>query len=76
MYDKSIKQGIILHVVRRDKVTMIPEILKHVNRGSEVWSDMWKAYHGLSNHGYSHKTGNSNHSKEFKSADGVGTGAP
>ncbi|KAJ1519225.1 hypothetical protein ONE63_011169 [Megalurothrips usitatus] len=71
MYDKEEKEGVILHVEKRDKCTMLPEIQRHVKWGTTIWTDQWAAYNGLDNIGFIHET--VNHSKEFKSKTSVCT---
>ena len=58
----------LLVVPKRDKRTLLPLIIKHIIPGTEIWSDEWKAYESLRQHGFLHKT--VNHSENFvKSRD-------
>ena len=44
--------------------TLLPIIEKHIEKGSIIYSDCWRAYSQLSQMGYQHKT--VNHSANFK----------
>ena len=37
-------EGFIEHVRRRDALTLMPLIVRHIRHGSMVFSDMWKSY--------------------------------
>lgn len=56
---------------KRDAATLVNIIKDHVEVGSIIHTDEWKAYSGLSNYGYSHHT--VNHTVEFVAADGTHT---
>ena len=47
IYDKSRKFGLVRFVEKRDQKSLIPIIQKHVLKGSEIWTDEWKAYSKL-----------------------------
>lgn len=55
----------------RTKATLRPLINQHVKKGATIWSDQFSTYITLNQDGYKH--GTVNHSKEFKSDDGVCT---
>ena len=55
IYDKSRKFGLVRYVEKRDQKTLIPIIQKHVLRGTEIWTDEWKAYSKLKKLGYIHR---------------------
>ena len=50
-------------VERRNKETLIPIIEKYVAKGTNIITDCWAAYNGLSEIGYEHET--VNHSENF-----------
>ncbi|XP_078042534.1 uncharacterized protein LOC144472940 isoform X2 [Augochlora pura] len=52
---------------KRDEITLISLIKKHVEVGSEIHTDCWKGYMNLKDHGYIHKT--VNHSTNFVDPD-------
>lgn len=52
---------------KRDKQTLVPLIEKYIRRGSVIISDCWKAYSGLEELGFTHRT--INHSKNFVDPD-------
>lgn len=61
-----------LHIVRRrTKKILIPIINRIVTPGSYIYHDDWSSYRKLHDFGYKH--GVVNHSKEFKSKEGVCT---
>ena len=37
-------EGFLEHVNRRDALTLIPLIVRHIRHGSMVYSDMWQSY--------------------------------
>lgn len=43
---------------KRDKNTLISLIRKHVASGTEIYTDLWKGYFNLHDHGYKHVTVN------------------
>lgn len=58
----------------RDAATLIPIIEEHVAPGTEIRTDMWKAYTRLPEHGYIHKVVNhSDPENHFVSPEGVHT---
>ena len=59
----KIKELRMFVVDKRDAKTLIPIIKKHVLPGTEITSDVWRAYNGLKNHGY--KNFKVNHSENF-----------
>lgn len=59
------------YVEKRDKNTLLPIILKEVEKGSTIYSDEWAAYRTLENYGYIHKT--VNHSQSYVAPDGSHT---
>ena len=73
--------GVMEVVPRRDAATLLPIIVQHVKPGTEVWSDEWAAYNGVSTlPGVSaHRT--VNHSLHFKDpvtgvhTEHIGTGS-
>lgn len=56
---------------RRNAATLIEIIQRHVHPGSEIHTDGWRAYRGLTALGYTHRT--VNHSVEFVADDGTHT---
>lgn len=63
---------IVLRIVHnRTKATLIPIINEFVQSGATIYHDDWASYRKLDMYGYKH--GIVNHSKEFKSKDGVCT---
>lgn len=48
---------------KRDEITLLTLIKKHVAIGTEIHTDCWKGYINLAKHGYVHKT--VNHSTNF-----------
>jgi hypothetical protein len=50
-------------VERRDRRTLLPIILKHIQPGTTIRSDEWGAYQGLHRYGFTHET--VNHSQNF-----------
>jgi transposase len=71
MIDVTTRESVICYVVKRDADTMLPMKQSHVQPGTTIWSDCWRAYNKLTELGYTHET--VNHSKEFKSVTGVCT---
>ena len=63
IYDTLMKRGVIEYVEHRDGDTLTELIAKYVAPGTEVHTDGWAAYRGLSAMGYIHKT--VNHSTNF-----------
>lgn len=55
----------------RNAQTLTDIILEWVQPGSIIWTDSWKGYRKLDEHGYLHQT--VNHTKEFVTEDGVHT---
>lgn len=51
------------HVQRRDAATLIPIIKAHVLPGTSIWTDEWRAYTRLEDHGFFHST--VNHSEAY-----------
>ena len=58
-------------VERRDRVTLLPIILRHIAPGSIIMSDKWRPYDILNQEGYNHFT--VNHSEAFAAEDGTCT---
>lgn len=58
------RKFICMQINQRNKVTLLPIILRYINENSIVYSDMWKAYHSLKNYFKNHKI--VNHSINFK----------
>ena len=58
-------------VEKRDADTLVPIIQKYVKPGTTIYSDCWGAYCKLDQISFKH--GTVNHSKEFKSVEGVCT---
>jgi transposase-like protein len=54
----------IIVVDKRDEETLLGEIKKFIAPGTIIYSDCWKAYSRLSEHGYTHQS--VNHSLHFK----------
>jgi transposase-like protein len=54
---------VFVPVEKRDTTTLINLINKYVRKGSVIYTDKWKGYSRLNDHGYQHFT--VNHSKEF-----------
>jgi len=50
-------------VEKRDRNTLLPIILNEVEQGTTIYSDKWRAYSTLNEHGFIHKT--VNHSENF-----------
>lgn len=48
---------------KRDQITLLALLEKHVERGTIIYSDMWRGYHNIHLHGYFHRT--VNHSVNF-----------
>ena len=67
MADTSYKKPAKVHmemVARRDAETLLPIIRRKVAAGSIIWSDQWRAYHGLGNDvAYTYQA--VNHSENF-----------
>ncbi|KAL7073284.1 hypothetical protein ACQ4LE_007346 [Meloidogyne hapla] len=58
----------------RDAATLIPIIKKHVQEGSEIRTDAWRAYSTLNQNGYTHNVVNhSDPDNRFISRDGIHT---
>ena len=55
----------------RTREVLTPLIQQHVEVGTEIHTDEWRAYHDLVNHGYVHKT--VCHKREFIAQDGTHT---
>ena len=53
----------LLPVQKRDKETLIPLIVEHVNCGTTIITDCWKAYSDITKHDFTHLT--VNHSYNF-----------
>ena len=51
------------HVETRDEDTLVPIIASVVREGSKIWSDCWRAYGALPEHGFDNAT--VNHSENF-----------
>lgn len=62
--ERESKKRFIVEVDKRDETTLLPLCLKYIKPGSIVYSDCWKAYSRLHDHGFIHHT--VNHSKHFK----------
>ena len=58
-------------VEERSEASLLPLIQKHIQPGTTVVSDCWKAYSNLTRAGYTHET--VNHSVEFKNKDSYHT---
>lgn len=58
------KKIFLIKVPDRSSNTLLEIITKHVRPGSIIYTDMWKAYNGISKHGYGH--GTVNHSLIYK----------
>jgi transposase-like protein len=58
-------------VENRSSATLMAVIKARILPGTTIYSDLWKSYSSIEQEGYQH--GKVNHSKEFKSADGVHT---
>lgn len=56
---------------QRDANSLQDIIQRHVHQGSIIHTDGWRAYIGIANHGYHHRT--VNHSEEFVAEDGTHT---
>lgn len=70
--DKSIApKAFMVPVENRSAATLMTVIKARILPGSTIYSDLWKAYSNIDQEGYNH--GTVNHSKEFKSAQGVHT---
>ena len=66
------KAGRMFSVIVKDRkeTTLLPLIRKHINPGSIIISDMWKAYEKIEDlHGCLFRHMTVNHSKEFKNKD-------
>lgn len=62
----------IFHVEKRDAATLLPIIRGHVESGSMVWSDQWKAYSRIREEcDVEHET--VNHSEQFVAINGTHT---
>ncbi|XP_041472594.1 uncharacterized protein LOC121421858 [Lytechinus variegatus] len=53
---KIYQQDCTLPVERRDENTLLPLIERHVEKGSTIYSDGWRAYYRLNEIGYRHFT--------------------
>lgn len=60
---RTLEEVRYFYVKRRNAETLLPIIEKEVIKGTEIFSDEWPAYNGISSLGYRHKS--VNHSKEF-----------
>ena len=60
---KDIQEVRMFVVDRRDAATLLPIIKRHIECGTEIHSDEWKAYKKIKHHGYSHYT--VNHKENF-----------
>ena len=63
IYDTEQKRGVVVFVARRNQQNLIPVILNFVLPGTEIWTDEWRAYAGLNQQGFIHRT--VNHSRYF-----------
>lgn len=62
-FDITSKKGFLVAVDRRDANTLLPILQQYVLPGSNVVSDLWRAYNTIGNLGYNHLT--VNHSVNF-----------
>nr|CAI5850814.1 unnamed protein product [Callosobruchus analis] len=63
IYDTTLKRGHIMYVPDRSRQTLEGKIQRFVRPGSEIWTNCWSGYTGLSALGYVHRT--VNHSNNF-----------
>lgn len=61
--ERETKQCFAVRVEARDAATLIPLCLQYIKPGTTVYSDCWKAYSSLSDHGFLHQT--VNHAENF-----------
>ena len=54
MVEKKSNRIILYPVAKRDRVTLLPLIKRHVAEGARIYSDGWRAYSTLSDEGYDH----------------------
>lgn len=64
IYDTTNNKGYIQYVNNRTSQVLIPIIQNHVQAGSTIWTDQWRAYNNLRHLGYIHQT--VNHSRHFR----------
>ena len=53
---RSTHRLILYPLDARDEVTLIPLIERHVEKGSSIYTDGWRAYQSLNDRGYDHYT--------------------
>ena len=61
--DTTTKEVFIVPVLSRQANLLIPVLQRHVLPGTTIISDLWRAYHRISDFGYIHQT--VNHSRNF-----------
>ena len=71
MIERGTKNCHLQLVEKRDRGSLIPIIKQHVEEGSTIYSDEWRAYWSLPEEGYNHDK--VNHTKEFVSETGCCT---
>lgn len=64
IYDTTLNRGYVQYVENRNARTLETIIRRHVRPGTEIWTDMWRGYRGLTGLGYVHRT--VNHSRYFR----------
>lgn len=64
---RETKQTFFSIVPDRSEETLIQKLVDNVNPGTKIMSDMWRDYHNISAHGFSHSM--VNHSENFLSPD-------
>lgn len=60
---RDTKECFAVRVETRDTDTLIPLCIKYIKPGTTIYSDCWRAYSSLNEHGFVHKV--VNHSENF-----------
>jgi len=66
MYDLNMKYSVLVCVPNCDRETLFPIIRKYIAPGSNIWSELWKAYSTLPKLPENYLHGTVNHSENFK----------